>query len=441
MIGKAVRVLDYAAGVVFSVIFICAVTPLAFVSMLIPRKRQPPREISELYISIIDFRQSVLSTYKDDILLDGFIRKAYCYHFDFDKERDERVNINEFITLHNVSVHPDNIWVRMGLRKTSACVIELITLMRMLMTAVFRKVNVIRAHDPHLLGFNAFVISKITGIPFIVQICSNYELKDRGAKGITFRPFLFKPVERCFERFIMKSADKVITDREHYRAFGLIPREIPDTRYANIGFFVDKTHYDLPETALDMRADLGIEDGRKILLYVGRLSEVKYAMDLINILEICLKRRKDILLLISGEGGLKTDMAGQAGERGIAGNVRFLDYLPQEKVRRLYRTADVMCFTSAGFTMIEAALAEACIVAYDFEWHGEFTGLNERGMLVPFGDCALFARTVLDLLDDSDARRRLGKAARSFALARYRREDSIKKEVRVYMDMLGTGRG
>ena len=52
----------------------------------------------------------------------------------------------------------------------------------------------------------------MTKTPFIVQICSNYELKDRSAKGLTFRPFRFKIVERWLERAMMRSADMVMTD-------------------------------------------------------------------------------------------------------------------------------------------------------------------------------------------------------------------------------------
>src|SRR3989338_10822632 len=120
-----------------------------------------------------------------------------------------------------------------------------------------------------------------------------------------------------------------------------------------------------------MGVDLGIPDDKKILLYVGRLEEVKYVLDLVKMMSELSKVRRDAVLLIAGDGALRDEMRDMAGRLGVSGAVKFLKRLPQEVLKDLYYTADIACFTSAGFTMIEAALAERCIAAYDFEWHGE----------------------------------------------------------------------
>jgi glycosyltransferase involved in cell wall biosynthesis len=411
-----------------------------FVSRFKKDKPKNIKKINELCISIIDFRDSVLVSYKNDLLLEGFIDNAVCYHFDFDRAKDEGLFIDKNIYMYNASVHPDGVMTRMGMRKTAACIVEFGTFFKMLKTAADEDINIIRAHDPHLLGFNAFLLSRLTKTPFIVQICSNYEIKDRQAKGLTFRPFIFQGIERRFERGIMRASDLVLTDREHYRDFGLIPKDIPDSKYGNMGFFVSDIHYAPTSSRKDLRGELNIAPEKKIILYAGRLAEVKYPLDLMKMFAVCLKNRRDLMLVIAGDGVLRDEMENMAREGSFRDNVIFMEKLPQDKLADLYNTADVVCFTSAGFTMVEAALAEKCIVAYDFEWHSEFLGRDERGILVPFGDTGRFAEETLKVLEDGKLRERLGKAAREYGLANYSRDAAIRKEIGYYKRLF-TARG
>lgn len=435
MFRPIIKFFDFLFSFVLITVFLFVIGTAIILSVFRRPKKGHIRDIVQLYISIIDFRESVLSTYKEDILLDGFIRRAFSYHFDFDRKKSDEANITNDIYMCNFSVHPDNIFTRLGLTRTIACLVEIKAFFMMLKTILKENVNIIRAHDPHLLGFNAFALSRLTNRPFIVQVCSNYELKDRRAKGLTFKPFMFQVLERWFERTIMRAADTVMTDREHYRSFGLIPKDIPDEKYANIGFFVDKIHYTANEPKNNLRSELGIAATQEVLLYVGRLVEVKYPFDLLRMFKVVLESKKDTLLLIAGDGTLRENMEKMADENGIRKNISFLKQLPQDKIRDLYYISDVVCFTSAGFTMIEAALAKRCIIAYDFEWHSEFIGKNERGILIPFGDYNKFAEEVLDVLANPGLRNKLGENAKSYALKNYSRERSVDEEIGFYRNI------
>jgi len=434
MLKSVMKFLDLLSGVILSVIFIVVGFSLVLISVF-KREKKRYAGIIELYISIIDFRESILSTQLDDILLDGLVKKAFCYHFDFDKTHDEDVGLSENIRLKIISVHPENLFTRFGFLRSMACLVEFRSFFDMLKTAKREGVNIIRAHDPHLLGFNAFLLSHILKVPFIVQVCSNYELKDRAAKGLTFRPFLFKTVERAFEKFIMKSSDLVLTDREHYRSFDLIPRDLTEGKYVNMGFYTDAVHDEPSERRGDLRKELGISNEKKILLYVGRLCAVKHTVDLVRILAEVSNIFRDIVLVVAGDGDLKDDMKKLAGELGLSDSILFPGKLPQNKLPDLYNTADVVCFTSAGFTMVEAALAAKPIVAYDFEWHDEFIGNNKRGVLVPFGDHRRFAEEVVRLVRDDVLRKKYGEAARSYAIANYSRMASLEKERDAYRNV------
>lgn len=203
----------------------------------------PENGIIELYLTIDNWRKSHHSDIANLLLLEGFKKKVFGYHLDFDD------NAEDWAGWLNKNVHLRNIKVHKGPRRIGAAIVGIRTFFSMLKTMRRERVNIIRAQDPHFLGINAWILSRLTDTPFIVQICSNYEVKDRRAKGLAFKPFMFQWVERRVERAIMRAADMVLTDREHYRKVGLIPKDIE--RYGNMGFFVSDNHYDIRERKYD----------------------------------------------------------------------------------------------------------------------------------------------------------------------------------------------
>jgi len=435
-VKSIIKLLDFTVSAIAFSLFL-ALALLASVSRFFKKPPHAKNGIIQLYISIVDFRKSVVSGIREDILLDGFIKKCFSYHFDFDGEPDASGDIGSGVFVNNVNVYPRGALRACGFRKTAALIVVIKSFFSMLDVVRTERVNVIRAQDAHLLGFLAYLLSRFSGAPFIVQICSNYELKDRGAKGLAFRPFLFPSVERFFERALMRRSDMILTDRKHYREFGVIPGDIPEEKYVNMGFFVDKSHYAGPETGKSLHREFGIKNGTQIVLYAGRLSPVKYPVDLVRMFAKVVSERPDTVLVIAGEGTLEKDMRELAHERGFCEKIKFLGRVSHDKMRDLYLASDVAAFTSAGFTLIEAALAGKAVVAYDFEWHGEFIGKNERGLLVPFGDYEKFAESVLQVLEDESLRKSLGKAAREYALAHYGREEAVAKEKELYSRLLG----
>lgn len=425
------RVIDFIFSLVLYLVF-AVITAGAFLLFIFRKERKRFRELNELCIGIIDIRQSIMTDAVGEAALHGYKKRVYYFHYDFDKAKDESAVLDDKVFLEILSVHPKNIMTDMGLNKCAGAIAGIKGFLRMLNTALNKEISVIRAHDPHFLGLNALILSKIVKIPFIVQVCSNYELKDRRAKGLTFRPFMFKSVERFTERYIMRSADMVLADREHYRLFGLIPKDIPEDKYTNMGFFAHDIHYTDPVKRHGLREKLGISPERKIILYVGRLCRVKYPLDLIRMLNVCLKSGRDVVLLIAGDGESRPEMENLASECGISGNVRYLGPVRQEALADYYYTADVVAFTSAGFTMIEAALAAKPIVAYDFEWHSEFIGNNERGLLVPFGDYNAMAEGIIRFLGNKELSNKFGEKAREYALSKYTRKRSTENELGAY---------
>ena len=88
----------------------------------------------------------------------------------------------------------------------------------------------------------------------------------------------------------------------------------------------------------DMRAELGIDEGRIVLLYAGALGD---AQGLGTLIDACAKVTDDRLqCLIAGSGIAENALRAKADRVG-ATNVRFLGRLPQNQMTRLMAAGDI----------------------------------------------------------------------------------------------------
>ena len=106
----------------------------------------------------------------------------------------------------------------------------------------------------------------------------------------------------------------------------------------------------------------------------------------------------------------------EAERLGIAGDVVFAGNRDQAWLASLLAEATVVVSPVTGRALVEAALAGAAIVAYDYEWQAEFLSSGENAVIVPYRDTAAMANAVVELVHDRNRARELGAKARALAL-------------------------
>jgi glycosyltransferase involved in cell wall biosynthesis len=150
-----------------------------------------------------------------------------------------------------------------------------------------------------------------------------------------------------------------------------------------------------------------------IVLYVGRLMEVKGVRALLPAWS-AMARRDTATLLIVGDGPLRPELEREAAARGFGRSVRFAGSHPD--VTMFYRMADVFVLPSLSEglsnALLEAMAAGLPVVASDVGGNREVVDNGVSGFLVDWTDAAASARLVATLLDDAVLRRRVGEAAR-----------------------------
>ena len=99
-----------------------------------------------------------------------------------------------------------------------------------------------------------------------------------------------------------------------------------------------------PDERAEVRAELGLAEGRLAILHVGRFTEQKNHRFLLDAFAEVAHRRPDAALLLAGEGGLRAEVERRVGELGLSGRVAFLGQ--RADVERLYSAADAFVLPS-----------------------------------------------------------------------------------------------
>ncbi|MBX3232344.1 MAG: glycosyltransferase [Labilithrix sp.] len=186
------------------------------------------------------------------------------------------------------------------------------------------------------------------------------------------------------------------------------------------------------EARAAIRAELGIPPDAFVVGTVGRLVEEKDYPHLVRSLAPVVSDR--FRLVIVGEGGTRG-----AIEAAIDPAARPFVTLTGARpdVPRLLASFDVFALSSKNeglpLVIAEAMATELPIVATAVGGIPDVVP-SDTGLLVPSGDAAALRGAVQELADDESRRRRLGEAARAFALRRFAEERMLDRYLSLYGD-------
>jgi len=203
--------------------------------------------------------------------------------------------------------------------------------------------------------------------------------------------------------------------------------------------------YDIVPNGVDVdtlrqprRRPAAVRDGRRHVVYVGRLEPRKGVEHLVDAMARLRARRADTQLIVVGDGPARAMLEAAARDRGI--DAAFVGRVDDEALAGYFQCADVVCSPalggeSFGIVLLEALACEKPIVATRIDGYAALVGDSGCGELVPPGDSAALAAALDHLLSDDVKRRRCG--ARGLEVARgydwtviARRLESIYEEAR-----------
>jgi alpha-1,6-mannosyltransferase len=222
------------------------------------------------------------------------------------------------------------------------------------------KPDIIESSDPYQVGWKAISFGKVARIPVVAFYHSHFpEAYLRGAS---------KFLGRRAGSSLMSAAQRYV--RKMYNRFEatLVPSQplaetlenwgVRNVRLVPLGVNTDNFRPG-PDDVAETRAALGIEPGRKLLLYIGRLAPEKNTAALFEAFGIVAGRSTEFAFLVIGNGPQREQLRGL---KARTSSVKWIEYCTDPaELARYYRAADLFVHPGTQETFGLVALeSQAC---------------------------------------------------------------------------------
>jgi glycosyltransferase involved in cell wall biosynthesis len=186
------------------------------------------------------------------------------------------------------------------------------------------------------------------------------------------------------------------------------------------------------------RQRLGWAEGERIILSVGRLSPEKGHEDLVRAFALAAGRLPRTALVLVGEGPQRPALEALSARHGLTGRVVLAG--PQEDVSAWLAGADVYVQPSRreafSLSVLEAMASGVPVILTDVGDLAPLVSKERLGRVVPAGNPAALADTLVDVLAHSDQDAPLLQAAREFVCTRYSNERMLRRIEEIYTEAL-----
>ena len=227
------------------------------------------------------------------------------------------------------------------------------------------------------------------------------------------------PMMRNLRRFILARASLCTVVSEAMRREVLRQLEKP-VRIAVVPMGVDLKQRFIPGR---------IRRHEKQLLFAGRLVAKKGVEFLLQAMPRIRQAHPDVSLLIVGHGPEKDRLENLTRELHIEASVEFRGGVPNDELPRYYQTSSIVIFPSVvdpqgdregfGLVLVEALGCACAAVISDLPAMRDIVTDGRTGIIVPQKDPDAIAEQVIELLNQPQRARELGRAGRQYVLERF----------------------
>ena len=282
----------------------------------------------------------------------------------------------------------------------------------------------------HTHGYFASVIGRLSakkaGIPVIfAHVHSTY--------------WDYKKRHILMERRLSRFTHKIICCSMAVDNFGKDIEKVGDGKTLVIYNGVDEARFFPREDAPSIRSELGIDEKALVVGTVSSLAPHKGHEYLVQAASLVKEELPSAKFLIVGNGPLRTEL------EDLAKNLKIHPYIiftgTRKDVPKMLSVMEVFVLPSSsreglGIAIIEAMAAEKPVVATDIGGIPEAVKKGETGFLVPPGDPGALAKAIIELLQNPEKAKEMGKKGRAKFKEKFTRKKMLSEIDTLYQSLI-----
>ncbi len=217
-------------------------------------------------------------------------------------------------------------------------------------------------------------------------------------------------------------------------SFDLLPRERFEMIYNGVDLSRVKTDLSL---ARNFRRRYSISDNRAIVTQVSWMIPEKGIADFLAAARLVLAHNRNVQFVLVGDGANRDKYMKDAAAMGIENHLTWTGMVEDPFGEGVFSAADVVCQFSRweevfGWMIAEAMAHGKPVVATRVGGIPELIEEGVSGHLVPRGDTEAMSKRVLELLNDSEVRKRMGAAGRKIVAAKFDLRKNMAQLIETY---------
>lgn len=246
--------------------------------------------------------------------------------------------------------------------------------------------------------------------------------------------------QRVMDRWLLRWHTAMLAVSEGVKRDIVSNLRCPPERVRVLYNGVDIREYGSARPEPELRHDLGIPEGHRLVVMLARLVAQKKHTRFLQALETIRNELPATSVLLVGDGNLLWSIKREVEERRLGDIVSFAGH--RNDIPQILALSDLSVVTSdrEGFSnaIVESLAAGVPVVATDVGGNSEAIVDGECGFLVKRNDQTGLARALKALLTDDALRQRMSEAARRRA-QRFSLERMLKETRRLYLELLAEG--
>ncbi|MFX1394335.1 MAG: glycosyltransferase family 4 protein [Promethearchaeota archaeon] len=195
-----------------------------------------------------------------------------------------------------------------------------------------------------------------------------------------------------------------------------------------------------PVNSDDLKKKWNLENSN-IILYVGRIAKGKGVDILIKILNLIVKKNKNVKLIIIGpDAGFLQIVRSLIHKYNLSKYVIFPGFIPKKNLAKYYSMSDLVVYPSSqeifGMVITEAMACEKAVISSDIMGPKEIILDGKTGYLSNFKNLNEVSQMILDLLNDKKQLITMGKNGLERVKNKYSWQKAAKNYFTLYKKIL-----